>query len=69
MIRMMETSHGDRTLLRCRRCGYVWMERPKGPPKRCPQCKSERWNTREPYRPGMVPKVVRTRHRPQPQAS
>jgi predicted Zn-ribbon and HTH transcriptional regulator len=56
---MMENNHVERKLLRCRRCGYAWMERPKGPPKRCPRCKSERWNTREPYHPGMVPKFVR----------
>jgi primosomal protein N' len=69
MTGMMETSNVDRKLLRCRRCGYVWPERPKGPPKRCPHCKSERWNTREPFRPGAVPKIVRLHPTSQPKTS
>lgn len=36
-------------LLRCQRCGLRWTERVTGPPRRCPSCKSVRWNTREPY--------------------
>jgi primosomal protein N' len=69
MTSIMETIHGDRKVLRCRRCGYAWMERPGGPPKRCPHCKSERWNAREPFRPGTVPKLVRLRQPPQPPTS
>jgi primosomal protein N' len=64
MTNIMETSNVDRKLLRCRRCGYVWTQRAGGPPKRCPHCHSERWNTREPFRPGTVPKIVRTQPQP-----
>jgi hypothetical protein len=28
----------------CRRCGYAWVKRIEGRPKRCPKCKEHDWD-------------------------
>ena len=38
----------------CLRCGYDWLPRVTDP-KRCPGCRSYRWNTKRTNRQGMRP--------------
>ena len=30
----------------CKRCGYAWVKRVSGKPKRCPKCISPYWDTK-----------------------
>ncbi len=40
----MPSNNASSNALRCARCSYEWMPRKDGPPKRCPKCRSIKWD-------------------------